>query len=195
MTINSTNPNTSYAKTTDTITVTLIANEILSNATSVILGRNSNVMLSNNIVITNMSIMDGDDGNATFAIIISDLAGNMHSVTESDLDSDNIIIDTIAPSKINLTISNNFNSAIATTGNILNITLETNEIIVDATATILNRPANYIIQNDTVYASTTVQKNDPNKNTTFTISNLLFDGPIVSIIILLESRSDFVTLR
>ena len=78
LTINSTNPNTSYAKTTDTITVTLIANEILSNATSVILGRNSNVMLSNNIVITNMSIMDGDDGNATFAIIISDLAGNMH---------------------------------------------------------------------------------------------------------------------
>ena len=69
-----------------------------------------------------------------------------------------------------MTISNNFNSAIATTGNILNITLETNEIIVDATATILNRPANYIIQNDTVYASTTVQKNDPNKNTTFTIS-------------------------
>ena len=55
LTINSTNPNTSYAKTTDTITVTLIANEILSNATSVILGRNSNVMLSNNIVITNMS--------------------------------------------------------------------------------------------------------------------------------------------
>ena len=49
LTINSTNPNTSYAKTTDTITVTLIANEILSNATSVILGRNSNVMLSNNI--------------------------------------------------------------------------------------------------------------------------------------------------
>ena len=170
LTINSTNPNTSYAKTTDTITVTLIANEILSNATSVILGRNSNVMLSNNIVITNMSIMDGDDGNATFAIIISDLAGNMHSVTESDLDSDNIIIDTIAPSKINLTISNNFNSAMATTGNILNITLETNEIIVDATATILNRPANYIIQNDTVYASTTVQKNDPNENTTFAIS-------------------------
>ena len=39
LTINSTNPNTSYAKTTDTITVTLIANEILSNATSVILGR------------------------------------------------------------------------------------------------------------------------------------------------------------
>ena len=170
LTINSTNPNISYAKTTDTITVTLIANEILSNATSVILGRNSNVMLSNNTVITNMSIMDGDDGNATFAIIISDLAGNIHSVTESDLDSDNIIIDTIAPSKINLTISNNFNSAIATTGNILNITLETNEIIVDATATILNRSANYIIQNDTVYASTTVQKNDPNKNTTFAIS-------------------------
>ena len=34
LTINSTNPNISYAKTTDTITVTLIANEILSNATS-----------------------------------------------------------------------------------------------------------------------------------------------------------------
>ena len=78
LTINSTNPNTSYAKTTDTITVTLMQIEILSNATSVILGHNSNVMLSNNIVITNMSIMDGDDGNATFAIIISDLAGNMH---------------------------------------------------------------------------------------------------------------------
>ena len=109
------------------------------------------------------------NGNATFSIIIYDDFSNFTS-NETTLDSANVLIDTVIPTKTSLTIySNNSNTSRAKAGDVLNITLVTDERISDATIRILERNTAYVIQNDTIYANITVESYDSD-NATFAIT-------------------------
>ena len=127
LTIYSNNHNTSLATLGDILNITITANESLSSANITILDATYTMsiadMVANASVIVNASHADGK---VEFNITTFDLAGNSLTVNQTQLDSPNITIDKNVPSVTNLTLySNNSNSslALATMGDILNITI------------------------------------------------------------------------
>ena len=91
----------------------------------------------------------------------SNNGGNNLTVTDDDLVHSNVFVDTHEPLVLSLDLSSNYqNPSYAISGNKLTLTFKTNERIYDATATILNRPANITITNDTVLATIFVESHD-----------------------------------
>ena len=168
--IKSNNTDTMRAKAGDALNITLTANKPISHAEGTIMGRMADTIIQNDTVHTTIIIKQEDvNGNATFSITIYDDFSNFTS-NETTLDSTNVLIDTVIPTKTSLTIySNNSNTSRAKAGDVLNITLVTDERISDATIRILERNTAYVIQNDTIYANITVESYDSD-NATFAIT-------------------------
>ena len=102
LTITSDNPNPSYAKAGDIITVTLWTNDIITNSYMQMLNRTIVPTIYNNTLVANLTIHDSDaNGNPAFDIILVGINDNQ-TVSELNLTGSNIFIDTIKP---NLTLN------------------------------------------------------------------------------------------
>ena len=99
--MSSNNPeNTSYAKAGDEITITLVTDgSDIESATGSILGDNILTQNSPTGTITfSKTITQSDtNGNLTFGISVANSTGYAASVSQNDLTSSNIIIDTVPP--------------------------------------------------------------------------------------------------
>ena len=102
LTVSSNNPeNTSYAKAGDEITITLVTDgSDIESATGSILG--DNILAQNSptgtITFSKTITQNDTNGNLTFGIFMTNSTGYAARVSQNDLTSSNIIIDTISPS-------------------------------------------------------------------------------------------------
>ena len=121
---------------------------------------------------------DGNDkiyGNQGVNTVSGGLGDDVCIVSSSDTtdscETTNVIlVDIRIPVKTNLAIhSSNSDASRAKTGDILNITLATDEALSDTTVYILGRNATYDIQNNTIYANIAVESYDSD-NATFSIT-------------------------
>ena len=159
--ISSSNSNATLAKSGDTINVTLTASEPIQSASSTIFARTANIVISGNTVKATASIISSDTGPATFEMQVYDHAGNSLTLTQSDLTSSNILVDTTSPPKQNLEISSsNSNATLAKSGDTINVTLTASEPIQSASSTIFTRTANIVISGNTVEATASVISSD-----------------------------------
>ena len=97
LTASSDNSNADRARAGDTITVTLVADMDIASASAIILNKTANVTISDNIVSSTIVVLAGDSGNTTFTTIVQDPSGNSLTVTQTDLNSENVFVDTTAP--------------------------------------------------------------------------------------------------
>ena len=159
--ISSSNSNATLAKSGDTINVTLTASEPIQSASSTIFARTANVAISGNTVNATASIISSDTGPATFEMQVYDHAGNSLTLTQSDLTSSNILVDTTSPAKQQLEISSsNSNATLAKSGDTINVTLTASEPIQSASSTIFARTANVAISGNTVNATASIISSD-----------------------------------
>ena len=115
------------------------------------------------------------DGQVEFNITAFDLAGHNLTVTQTNLISPNLTIDKKVPGVSNLTLySNNSNSSLARSGDLINITLVASESIYNATLEILNTTITMTESNNTAYANISVLQNSPNGPVEFNIT--AYDG-------------------
>ena len=161
LSVHSDNMNNSLATVNDRITINLTTDDNLSLNYATIFDRIANVTIYDNILSATMDILQNDSGHVRFNMSVSDEAGNNLTVTDDDLVHSNVFVDTHEPLVLSLDLSSNYqNPSYAISGNKLTLTFKTNERIYDATATILNRPANITITNDTVLATIFVESHD-----------------------------------
>ena len=160
----------------DTLNITITTNEDLSSANITILG--ATYAMSTSGMLANASVtVDAShaDGQVEFSITALDLAGNSLTVTQVNLNSSNLTIDKNVPSVTNLTLySNNLNSSLAKSGDLINIPLEVSEQIYNATLQILGTEIDMTESNNTAYANITVLQNSPNGLAAFNIT--AYDG-------------------
>ena len=145
------NHNTSLATLGNTLNITITVDENLSIANITLL--NSTYAMNITGMIANASVtVDAThaDGQVEFNITAFDLAGHNLTVTQTNLISSNLTIDKKVPGVSNLTLySNNSNSSLARSGDLINITLEASENIYNATLEILNTTINMTESNNT----------------------------------------------
>ena len=112
----------------------------IHNATLDILNMYVDMNVTNKTAFTNVTVLsNAPNGPIIFNITVYDDAYNMFVVTESNVTSGNVTIDTSEPNLTNLTIySNNFNTSLATLGDTLNITITANEDLSSANITLLD---------------------------------------------------------
>ena len=132
LTIYSNNPhNISLATLGDTLNITITVDENLSIANITLL--NSTYAMNITGMVANASVTVNAthaDGQVEFNITAFDLAGHNLTVTQTNLISPNLTIDKKVPGVSNLTLySNNSNSSLARSGDLINITLVASESI------------------------------------------------------------------
>ena len=97
------------------------------------------------------------------------------TVNQANLNSPNLTIDKNIPTVSNLSLySNNSNSSLARSGDLINITLEVSENIYNATLQILGTEIDMTESNITAYANISVLQNSPNGLVSFNIT--AYDG-------------------
>ena len=136
-----------------------------------ILGTEINMTESNNTAYANISVLQNSpNGPVAFNITAYDRAGNEFNVTQDDA-SANVIIDTTNPALSNLTIySNNFNTSLATLGDILNITITANEDLSSANITLLDATYTMSITDTVANASVIVNATHADGKVEFNIT-------------------------
>ncbi|MDI1495715.1 MAG: FG-GAP repeat domain protein [Cenarchaeum symbiont of Oopsacas minuta] len=105
LTINSDNDNSSYAKAGDTLTIHLSVNDtITSNTVDILLDQDISATVTNDTLTAFTTVpTSAVENNATFSINITNSLGVPRAITQDDLTSSNVFIDTIAP---RITLSN-----------------------------------------------------------------------------------------
>ena len=168
--------NTSLATLDDTLNITITANEDLSSANITILGATYTMSTSGMVANASVTVNSSHaDGQVEFSITALDLAGNSLTVTQTNLNSLDLTIDKNAPSVTNLTLySNNLNSSLAKSGDLINITLEVSEQIYNATLQIFGTETSMTESNNTAYTTISVLQNSPNGLAAFNIT--AYDG-------------------
>ena len=160
----------------NTLNITITVDENLSIANITLL--NSTYAMNITGMIANASVtVDAThaDGQVEFNITAFDLAGHNLTVTQTNLISPNLTIDKKVPGVSNLTLySNNSNSSLARSGDLINITLVASESIYNATLEILNTTITMTESNNTAYANISVLQNSPNGPVEFNIT--AYDG-------------------
>ena len=177
LTIYSDNPhNTSLATLDDTLNITITANEDLASANITILGYTYTMSTSGMVANASVTVdASHADGQVEFSITALDLAGNSLTVTQANLNSLDITIDKNIPSVSNLTLySNNLNSSLAKSGDLINITLEVSEQIYNATLQIFGTETSMTESNNIAYTTISVLQNSPNGLAAFNIT--AYDG-------------------
>ena len=131
LTVYSDRPNMSLARIGNNVTITLDVTESLQNAIIEILNNTVNMTVMDDIAYANVTVTNySANGPVEFNITAYDKTGNIFTVTQEDIAGDNVEIDTIDPSLVNLTISsNNNNPSFAKVNDIVTITLNTTEPI------------------------------------------------------------------
>ena len=172
-TITSNNANALFAKSNDVISITLYTNVQLHNATLDILGTTVDMTVANNkMAFATVTVLsNAPNGPIMFDITAHDDAHNRFAITENNLTSNSVTIDTSKPNLTNLTIySNNANTSLATVNNILNITLTADDVIKDATITILGSTYVMDVNGPVANASVNVPQNSAQGEVSFDIT-------------------------
>jgi hypothetical protein len=130
--IASNNSNTAYAKTGNVITVSFSSSESIRTPTVTILGNTATVSnTSGNNWTAVYSTVSGDAaGNIPFSISFSDLTGNAGITVTTTTNSSNVIFDKTAPLLTAVVlVSDNSNTALAKTGNMVTVNFTSDETI------------------------------------------------------------------
>ena len=91
------NTDSTRAKQGDIILISLYTDTRLSDASATILNRTVETTIIDNFVFFNTMILAGDSGNTSFSVTVYDSSGNRLTITEADITSNNIFIDTAKP--------------------------------------------------------------------------------------------------
>ena len=112
------------AKKGDLVTIQLVSDQYIGSSitSATILGRNADATsISGNTISANATVQDSDiNGNITFSIIVDLISSQSVTITHADLTSENVIVDTNAPSALSSTtitpslVSVTFDEPIAT---------------------------------------------------------------------------------
>ena len=124
-----TNTDSTRAKQGDTILIALYTDTHLSNASATILNRTVETDIIISVVLFETIILAGDSGNTSFSVTVYDSSGNGLTITEADITSNNIFIDTAKP--------------VITLNGPANITIERFDTYTDAGATITDEDPKY----------------------------------------------------
>ena len=123
------NTDSTRAKQGDIITILLFMDTHFSNASATILNRTVEPTIINNAVLFGTMILAGDSGNTSFLITVHNSSGNRLTLTEANITSNNIFIDTAKP--------------VITLNGPANITIERFDTYTDAGATITDEDPKY----------------------------------------------------
>ena len=123
------NTDSTRAKQGDIITILLFMDTHFSNASATILNRTVEPTIINNAVLFGTMILAGDSGNTSFLITVHNSSGNKLTLTEANITSNNIFIDTAKP--------------VITLNGPANITIERFDTYTDAGATITDEDPKY----------------------------------------------------
>ena len=91
------NTDSTRAKQGDIISIFLVMDTNLSSASTTILNRTVDTYIIDNVVFFKTIILAGDSGNTSFLVTVHDFLGNRLTLTEADITSNNIFIDTAKP--------------------------------------------------------------------------------------------------
>ena len=98
-TITSSNPNNTYSKENDTITIELTVNDVINSSTVNILNQTVQKVVNDNHINESFIVpSDPIEGNLTFEIMVENAQGAILNLTQDDLDDQHIFVDTIRPS-------------------------------------------------------------------------------------------------
>ena len=178
--ITSNNDNPAYAKAGDLVTITLIADEIISNVTVKIANITTINTIQNNTLYANYTVPYGQNGPVAFNITAYFISNLTLAVNASDLDSANIIIDTEKPL---ITLSGPLNSAIIVNQNYTdyNVTVTDNDLLYTGTVSsnVSSLNVSIIGENTITYTAPADNAgNVPNNATrtiTITVSGIVVD--------------------
>ena len=123
------NTDSTRAKQGDIILIALYTDTHLSNASATILNRTVDTDIIVSVVLFETIILAGDSGNTSFSVTVYDSSGNGLTITEADITSNNIFIDTAKP--------------VITLNGPANITIERFDTYTDAGATITDEDPKY----------------------------------------------------
>ena len=145
VTIASSNSNPSLAKEGDTIKLTVKANKALNgvptfaatdgfkigtNAVTLPTFADDGDSSTTNTYTATYTVASGDTGDVSFSFTGTDPAGNTSAVINATTNSSTVIVDTGTPSFTTVTItSNNTNTSLAKTGDIITLTATSNETL------------------------------------------------------------------
>ncbi len=144
VTIVSNNANTALAKTGDIITINFTSNETITAPTVAIAGQAATVTNTGGNSWKAVYTMASSDasGIVSFNILFSDLAANAGTAVTATTNSSSVTFDKTVPLLTAVTIaSNNANTALAKTGDVITINLSSNESIFTPTVTIAGNTA------------------------------------------------------
>jgi hypothetical protein len=176
--IASNNANTALAKTGDVVTVSFTANEtlILAQTTAIIRGQAATVTNVGGLNYTATYTMQGTDaeGAIPFAINFKDAAGNAGTQVTATTNASSVTFDRTPPTLPTVTIaSNNADTALARSGNIVTVSFTASETLTLAqtTATIRGQAATVANVSGLNYTATyTMQGTDAEGVIPFTIN-------------------------
>ena len=171
LTVYSDHSNMSLARIGNFVNMTLHVTESLQSATIGILNNTMNMSVVNDIAhATILVLQNSSNGPLEFNITAYDKAGNILSVTQDNIAEKNVVIDTIDPSLVNLTIySNNAKPSFAKANDSVTITLTTKEPIGNITITALNQSISANINGTIATASILVDQSTTNGLIKFSI--------------------------
>ena len=181
----SSNNTSTTAKTDDTITLTFTSNEELQTPNaSFFSGGNaitdtpsnsvSNINDEYNYTFSYTTHSSDTDGDVTFSIPCIDLAGNTTTIT-TVTDGSSIKFDKTNPEATTLTIvSDNLDNSVANVGNVITVTLVSNEDLASLSGTIANAAVSISGSNQNWTATYTLLNSD-NETTTIPFSLTLTD--------------------
>ena len=178
VTISSDNTYDHLATSTDVITLTIVSSEDINSPTVSMLGSTADVTVSQGADASNWTatktVTGGhSDGTAAFNIAYTDLAGNSGVAVTSLTAGSGVTVDKSTPSVTTASIASNNGSGaeLAVPGNIVTLTLVTNENIVEPTVTIATQAATVSAGADAQNwtAAYTMTENESNGTVPFTI--------------------------
>ena len=178
VTISSDNTYDHLATSTDVITLTIVSSEDINSPTVSMLGSTADVTVSQGADASNWTatktVTGGhSDGTAAFNIAYTDLAGNSGVAVTSLTAGSGVTVDKSTPSVTTASIASNNGSGaeLAVPGNIVTLTLVTNENIVEPTVTIATQAATVSAGADAQNwtAAYTMTENESNGTIPFTI--------------------------
>ena len=170
--IASNNANTSLAKSGDVITLSFTTSETpVATPTVTIGGAAASVSGSGTSWTATKTVVGGDtNGIVPFSISISDAAGNTASRTTTT-DSSQVIIDTVAPTFSSVSIaSNNANTAVAGTGDIITLSFTTSENLLGTPVVTIHGSAASVSGSGTSWSATKTVASCSGNLVTFSIS-------------------------
>ena len=174
--IRSSNADSTWAKVGDTISIKFVANELLSDQVTSIVGQAANIseLGGGQKYLAMYEMIDSDpEGEVIFEIIVTDSVGLLSDPVTSTTNSSQVIFDRTLPTLdlVNIQSTNANNSSIAITGDDVVITFTPAEpLLIDSiNVTIANEPATLIQDGDSYVATLTLSGDEPGGILPYTI--------------------------